>query len=44
MKKYFKAFLTSGLLTLMMIVASAGAHTACWYAGYQPEVPECLRK
>ena len=44
MKKSFIALLTSGLLTLMMFVGSIGAQPACWLAGYQPEVPECLRK
>ena len=44
MKKGFMVFLTSALMTLMTFVASAGANCACWGAGYQPEVPECLRK
>jgi len=43
MSKLTKAWLTVGA-TLLTFVAFMTSASACWWASYQPETPNCLKE
>jgi cyclic lactone autoinducer peptide len=40
----FKLIMLTGFFTVLTIVAQVSAASACWWAHYQPELPESLKK